>query len=129
MDNNNIAHGDEKWFYLMRDRTVCRIFPRFARNEWGEVERTVNMPADPRVYYKSRMPKVTFLAVTAKPRDEYNFDGRSEFGLLPWCEKQSTATQGRELSQGKLTSSRPSLSLRRSTGKLCCRRTEFLKDA
>ena len=30
--DNNITHGDEKWFYLMRNRTVCRVFPRFARN-------------------------------------------------------------------------------------------------
>ena len=54
---------------------------------------------------------------------------RSEYCLLPWCEKRSAATQGRELPQGKLTSSRLWLSRQRSTGKLCCRRTDFWQDA
>ena len=75
-----MAHGDEKWFYLMRDGTVCRVSPRFARNESGEVEHTVNMPANPRVYHNSRMPKVMFLAVTANPRDEYDFDRKVGIG-------------------------------------------------
>ena len=75
-----MAHGDEKWFYLMRDGTVCRVSPRFARSECGEVEHTVNMPANPRVYHNSRMPEVMFLAVTANPRDEYDFDGKVGIG-------------------------------------------------
>ena len=82
VDNNNITHGDEKWFYLMRNGTVCRVSPRFARNLSGQVERTVNMPADPHVYHKSRMPKFMFLAVTAKPRYEYNFNGK--VGIWPF---------------------------------------------
>ena len=94
VDNNNIAHGDEKWIYLMRDGTVCRVFPRFASNESGEVERTVNMPADPRVYYKSRMPKVMFLAVTAKPRDEYDFDGK--VGIWPFTLVRKARAQQRK---------------------------------
>ena len=40
------------------------------------------MPADPRVYYKSCTPEVMFLAVTAKPRDEYDFDGN--VGIWPF---------------------------------------------
>eukprot|EP00117_Sycon_ciliatum_P044524 scpid94515/ scgid32113/ len=81
-DNNNIAHGDEKWWYLMRDGSVCRVFPQTVVNDKGETERVVNMPADPRVYHKSRMPKVMFLAVTAKPRAEYGFDGK--VGMWPF---------------------------------------------
>ena len=81
-DNNNIAYGDEKWFYLMRDGTVCRVFPRFTRIESGKVERTVNMPADLRAYRKLCMPKVMFLAVTAKPRDEYDVDRK--VGIWPF---------------------------------------------
>ena len=42
----------------------------------------MNMPADPRVYHKSRMPKFMFLAVSAKPRDEYNFNGK--VGIWPF---------------------------------------------
>ena len=74
--NDDFCHGDEKWFYLLRDGTVCRVFPQHVQTESGDVERRVNMPADPRVFHKSRMPKVMFLAVTAKPRAAYNFDGK-----------------------------------------------------
>lgn len=64
----NVVHSDEKWFFLMRDGEVCRVFP----DENGEYK----MPASPKVYHKSRMPKVMVLAVCARPRPEYGFDGR-----------------------------------------------------
>ena len=83
MDCLDIVHGDEKWFYLMKDGAVCRVFPQFTVNEsTGEVERTVQMPADGSVYHKSRMPKVMFLAATARPRPEYGFDGK--IGIWPF---------------------------------------------
>ena len=28
-DNFDTCHGDEKWFYLMRDGTTCRVFPQY----------------------------------------------------------------------------------------------------
>ena len=37
------------------------------------------LPAPPRVFHKSRMPKVMVLAVCARPRPVYGFDG--EVGL------------------------------------------------
>ena len=80
-DNANTCHGDENWFYLMLDGTVARVFPRFTRVE-GQVERTVPMPADVRVYHKSRMPKIMFLALTAKPCPEHDFDGK--IGIWPF---------------------------------------------
>ena len=64
----NVVHGDEKWFFMMKDGTVCRVFP----DKRGEYK----VPAPPRVFHKSRMPKVMFLAVCARPRPEYNFDGK-----------------------------------------------------
>lgn len=67
-DLKNIAHGDEKWFYLMKDCQVCRVFP----DKQGQYQ----VPAAPRVYHKSRMPKVMVLAVCARPRPEYGFDGK-----------------------------------------------------
>ena len=81
-DNRNTCHGDEKWFYLTHDGTVCRVFPKHVRNEDGEVESTVAMPGNAKVYHKSRMPKVMFLAVTAKPRPEHDFDGK--VGIWPF---------------------------------------------
>ena len=40
------------------------------------------MPGNAKVYHKSRMPKVMFLAVTAKPRPEHDFDGK--VGIWPF---------------------------------------------
>ena len=81
-DQLNQVHGDEKWFYLMHDGTVCRMFPRHKRTESGEIQRVVHMPSNPKIFHKSRMPKVMFLAVTARPREEYQFDGK--IGVWPF---------------------------------------------
>ena len=40
------------------------------------------MPVDAKLYHKTRMPMVMFLAVTARPRAEYNFDGK--LGIWPF---------------------------------------------
>ena len=37
----NVVHGDEKWFFMMKDGTVCRVFP----DKRGEYK----VPAPPRV--------------------------------------------------------------------------------
>ena len=67
-DLNNVVHGDEKWFFMMKDGQVCRVFP----NKDGHYQ----LPAPPRVFHKSRMPKVMVLAVCARPRPVYGFDGK-----------------------------------------------------
>ena len=72
-DNKNTAHGDEGWFYMLTDGAVCRVFP----NKDGEYV----VPGKPKVFHKSRMPKLMFLVVTARPRPEYKFDGK--IGI--WC--------------------------------------------
>jgi len=64
----DVAHGDEKWFYLMHDSQICRVFPDRDGN--------YQLPACPQVYHKSRMPKVMVLSVCARPRPEYAFDGK-----------------------------------------------------
>ena len=46
------------------------------------VDRIVRMTASPKLFHKSRTPKVMFLAVTARPRIEYRFDGK--IGLWPF---------------------------------------------
>ena len=67
-DLNNVVHGDEKWFFMMKDSQVCRVFP----NKHGHYQ----LPTPPRVFHKSRMPKVMVLAVYARPRPFYEFDGK-----------------------------------------------------
>jgi hypothetical protein len=67
-DLTDEVHGDEKWFFLMKDGTAVRVFP----NSDG----TYTIPTPARVYHKSRMPKVMFLAVVGRPRPEYGFDGK-----------------------------------------------------
>eukprot|EP00117_Sycon_ciliatum_P044677 scpid99779/ scgid32195/ len=64
----NVVHADEKWFFLMKDGQVCRVFP--------DKDGKYKLPASPKLYHKSRCPKVMFLAACAKPRDEYGYDGR-----------------------------------------------------
>ena len=65
---HDTAHGDESWIWLMADGTLCRVYP----NRDG----TFTMPEPPRVRHKSHIPKVMFLVVNARPRPEYNFDGK-----------------------------------------------------
>ena len=45
-NNYNTCHGDEKWFYLLKDGTVCRVFPRYEKHPDGSVEMQVSMPND-----------------------------------------------------------------------------------
>ena len=66
-DLNNVVHGDERWFFMMKDGQVCRVFP----NKDGHYQ----LPTPLRVFHKSRMPKVMVLAVCARPRPVYGFDG------------------------------------------------------
>ena len=47
---------------------MCSVFP----NKKGEYQ----LPAPPRVFHKWRIPPVMFLAVCARPRKEYTFDGK-----------------------------------------------------
>ena len=68
-DNKNTVHIDEKWFYLRHDGKAVRVYP----DENGEFK----MPtAGTKVYHKSRMPKLMFCAAVARPRPEYEFDGK-----------------------------------------------------
>ena len=106
--DNNICHGDEKWFYLMRDGTVCRVFPQNVANEDGVVEQVVNMAADPRVYHKSRMPKVMFWQSQLSRVMRTSSMAKSVSGHSHYSEKPSAATRKQELSLAKLTSSRVS---------------------
>ena len=53
---------------MMKDGQVCRVFP----NKDGHYQ----LAAPPRVFHKSRMPKVMVLAVCARPRPVYGFDGK-----------------------------------------------------
>jgi len=67
-DHKDTVHADEKWFFMMHDGSVCRVFP----DEHGKY----TMPKPPRLTHKSRTPKLMFLVANARPRPEYNFDGK-----------------------------------------------------
>ena len=56
---------------------MCRVFPEYTVTDEGVVEERVrvSMPSDPKIYHKTRNPKVMLLAVTARLRSEYGFDG------------------------------------------------------
>ena len=80
-DSNDVAHGDKRWFYLLQDGSVCRVFPTFQVNDDGELQSKNMMPTIDKVYHKSRQPRVMFLAVIAKPRPGHQFDGK--VGIWP----------------------------------------------
>ena len=42
-------------------------FPEYTVTDEGVVEERVSMPSDLKIYHKIRIPKVMFLAVTARP--------------------------------------------------------------
>ena len=67
---------------------------------------TVTMPAPARVYHKSRMPKVMFLAAVAKPRPEYEFDGKIGVWEFAVVRKAKRANRKTAPSQESRTSSR-----------------------
>ena len=41
------------------------------------------LPVAGKIFHKSRMPKVMFLAAVARPRPEYDFDGK--IGIYPFA--------------------------------------------
>ena len=67
-DHKDTVHVDEKWFFQMDDGAVCRVFPDKHGN--------YILPPPRRLYHKSRTPKLMFLVAVARPRPEYNFDGK-----------------------------------------------------
>ena len=79
-----LTHATEmkSGFFLMRNGTVCRVFPSYQHNPDGEVEEVVVMPSNPKIYHKSRTLKVMLSAVTVQPRAEYDFDGKN--GIWPF---------------------------------------------
>lgn len=72
----NKVHGDEKWFRRLDDGQGIWLSP-------GE-----EMPAAPRVQHKSHIPKAMFLALSARPQPNFNFDGRL---AIHCCTKLETA--------------------------------------
>ena len=74
-DHYNTCHGNEKRFFT-RDGTVCRVFPECSVTDDVVAEERVSMPSDLKIYHKTRIPKVMFLAVTARPHPEYSLDGK-----------------------------------------------------
>ena len=51
------CHGDEKWFHLLKDGTMCRVFLQYERGQDGELERIVRLPACASICHKSHLPK------------------------------------------------------------------------
>ncbi|CAN0505402.1 unnamed protein product, partial [Laminaria digitata] len=64
LDQGNVVHLDESWFYLMREKDKVRVFP-------GE-----KPPKSPRVQHKSHLPKIMVVTANARPDPSHNFDGK-----------------------------------------------------
>jgi len=64
LDQGNVVHLDESWFYLMKEKEKVRVFP-------GE-----EVPGAPRVQHKSHLPKIMVIVANARPDPTHNFDGK-----------------------------------------------------
>ncbi|CAN0502156.1 unnamed protein product, partial [Laminaria digitata] len=53
LDQGNVIHLDESWFYLLKDKEKIRMFP-------GE-----EIPGSPRVQHKSHVPKIMIIVANA----------------------------------------------------------------
>ena len=57
----------------------------------GDEDGDVQIPTPRKGAHKSRMPKLMFLVATARPRPEYNFDGK--IGILVLCYREESQTE------------------------------------
>jgi len=63
-EQKNVIVVDESWFYLLKDRSLVRVYP-------GE-----ELPPSDKVQHKSHIPKLMFLTALARPDPENGFDGK-----------------------------------------------------
>ncbi|CAB1098721.1 unnamed protein product [Ectocarpus sp. CCAP 1310/34] len=64
LDQGNVVHLDESWFYLMREKEKVRVFS-------GE-----DVPGPPRVPHESHLPKIMVIVANARPDPAHDFDGK-----------------------------------------------------
>ena len=63
LDQFNVIHSDESWFFLLKDKKI-RMFP-------GD-----DIPGSPRAQHKSHVPKIMIIVANARPDPTHNFDGK-----------------------------------------------------
>ncbi|CAM9922222.1 unnamed protein product, partial [Sphacelaria rigidula] len=64
LDQENVVHLDESWYFLLRNKEKIRIFP-------GE-----EIPGSSRVQHKSHLPKIMVIVANSRPDPTLDFDGK-----------------------------------------------------
>jgi hypothetical protein len=64
VDQFNVIHVDESWFYMHQEKKKVRVFP-------GD-----KTPEPTRVRHKSHIEKMMFLTAVARPQPKHNFSGK-----------------------------------------------------
>lgn len=84
LDQGNVIHLDESWFFLLRDKEKVRIFP-------GE-----EIPGAPRVQHKSHLPKIMVIVANARPDPSHDFDGKIGIWRICVMKTAERSSKGRK---------------------------------
>ncbi|CAN0188679.1 unnamed protein product, partial [Laminaria digitata] len=87
LDQFNVVHVDESWFFLLRTKEKIRMFP-------GE-----HIPGAPRVQHKSHLPKIMIIVANARPDPTHNFDGK--IGIWRICVMKTAERSSKKRKRGE----------------------------
>ncbi|CAN0351453.1 unnamed protein product, partial [Laminaria digitata] len=86
LDQFNVVHVDESWFFFLRTKEKIRMFP-------GE-----HIPGAPRVQRKSHLPKIMIIVANARPDPTHNFDGK--IGIWRICVMKTAERSSKKRKRG-----------------------------
>lgn len=87
LDQGNVVHLDESWFYLMRVKEKVRVSP------------DEEVPGTPRVQQKSHVPKIMVIVANARPDPARNFDGK--IGICRICVTKTAQRSSKRRKRGE----------------------------
>ena len=86
LDQFNVIHLDESWFFLLKDKEKIRMFP-------GE-----DIPGSPRVQHKSHVPKIMIIVANDRSDPTHNFDGK--IGIWRICVMKTAQRSSKRRKEG-----------------------------
>ena len=86
LDQINVIHLDESWFFLLKGKEKIRMF------------RGEDIPGSPRVQRKSHVPKIMIGVANARPDPTHNFDGK--IGIWRICIMKTAQRSSKKRKEG-----------------------------
>ena len=87
LDQFNVVHLDESWFFLLQTNEKIRMFP-------GE-----EIPGAPRVSHKNHLPKIMVIVANSRPDPSHNFDGK--IGIWRICVMKTAERSSKKRKRGE----------------------------